>query len=345
MILNNNLFKMRPILIVALLVVSIISGCKARLAFDSITIKTGELVKAGFSVASEFKGKTLILVDRTNCSNDPFRSTNTEPTFLTVKGYLIDYFNSEINARAFYTYTDNLIGSDAFCSNTPFPSPMSKNTVLEFIDNQEAVLLSLEKLTLIEGEDFRDEVESTYDRNNVLLSSRNVRIGRRTISGTMAIKFYNSTGNLLDSTIVTENYMYEVKATNQISAQRQLDQGRELALKNMGIKIGFKLAEVISPYYREVKRYYFAFSRYNTLFDEAYEVIMETNDWVTASHIWKAITESDSKDDDRAKAFFNLGVYYEKEGDYEAAKKMLEQSAAINNEVGGSYLIDLRARY
>lgn len=336
---------MRSIFVITLSLGLIISGCKARLAFDSVTIKTGELIKAQFSVPKEYKGNTLVVVDRTNCSNAPFRTGNTEPTFLAVKGHLIDYFNSEIKAREFYTYTDSLIRSDAFCSNTPFPSPMSRAKVLEFMENQKAVLLSLEKLTIVEGEDFRDEVESTYDRNNVLLSTRNVRIGRRTISGTMAIKFYDSSGNLLDSTIVTDNYMYEVKATSQVGAQRQLNQGRDLALKNFGIRLGFKVAEAISPYYREVQRYYFAFSRYNNMFDEAYELIKETNDWEMASQMWKSITDSDSKDDDRAKAFFNLGVYNEKQGDYESAKKMLEQSAALNNEVGGDYLRDLKARY
>lgn len=332
------------IIFFSLLVLLIISGCKTKRAFDAITIKTGEISKTIIAIPDDFQQKELIILNRTVCSNEPFIIENSDLTKKHVTDNTFEYLLKEIEERAFFSLNQEIKKSSSFCSNTPFPVPLTRKEVQEHAAEKN-IILSIEKIHIVESDNFRNEVESTFDKNNVLLSSRNVIIGKKSISGTAAIKLYDHNSIIMDSLIIAENYWYEVKGTNQLNVQRLLNQGRDLALVNNGKKIGFKIADAVSPYDIEIVRYYFAYSRTNSKFNIAQELISDDGDWQSASFVWQEITESDKDGTDRAKAFFNRGLYHEKNGEFDSAISMLEQATLLNVEVGGDYLSDLKKRY
>lgn len=319
-------------------------SCKLYTAHGRVMVKTGQKSITKIPIPLEYKYKRLVVIDRTDCENEPFRMDNSEPTKLKITSETFKFLKKEINERDFYTFEEDVLKMSSVCSNQPFPAPLSINKVKEYTAG-ENLLLTIEKIDYFESDNFREDVESTYDKNNVLLSRRNVIIGRKLFSAKASIKLYNHGGELMDSLLLTDDYAYEVKGTNQINAQRLMNQGRDLAVENIGKKIGFKIADAVSPYEIEILRYYFANTRYNEKFNIAEDIISEDGDWEAASTLWREVAESEGKADDRAKAYFNLGVFHEKNGRFEEAITSLEKSAALNNEVGGEYLRDLRKRY
>ncbi|MGM0478941.1 MAG: DUF6340 family protein [Bacteroidota bacterium] len=317
-------------------------SCKP--AYDSISIKTNATSETIVAIPQELNQKKLIILDRTVCINEPHATTNNGPTINAIKTEAFSYLKKEIREREFYTYDNSVKASKAVCTNRFFPVPMKKDS-LSAIAAQRNVLLTVENIVYSEKDEFRKDVESTYDKNNVLIRERNVIIGEKKLTAQAALKVYDTLGMLMDSLSLNEQYAYEVKETNKLIAQRSLKKGRELAVENIGKKLGFKIAESISPYYIAITRNYFANSRTNTRFDRAHELIADQDDWYSASIVWGEITQRYEDKTDRAKAYYNLGVFHEKNGDVEKAIQMLEESTALNQEVGGKYLSDLKKRY
>ena len=334
----------KKITIISLLIILTTVGCKIRSAFDSITIETNDRSETTINIPEALKGKEIVVLNRTNCSNSPYNLENNDETKVTIRNNTFDYLKNEIKERNYFSLKSDFIQSDAECSTNIFPESLTNNEVKKHTENQK-LLLTIEKISFNEEDDFRKEVESTYDKNDNLVNSRNVIIGKKNISVNAAIKLYDTTGFLMDSLIISESYTYEVKGDNQLNAKNLLRRGRNLGLVNIGKKLGFAIAEATSPYYLELTRYYFAYARYNSKFNIAQEIIEDEGDWVSASIVWSEIANSDDDATDRAKAYFNLGVYHEKNGEFDTAVKMLQQSALLNPEVGRKYFLDLNARY
>lgn len=334
----------KKITIFSLLIILTTVGCKIRSAFDSITIQTDERSEAKINIPEVLKGKEIVILNRTNCSNSPYNLENEDETKVTISNSTFDYLKTEIKERDYFSLQRDIIRSDAECTTNFFPEPLGSKVIEEHTENQN-LLLTVEKLSFEEDDDFRKEVESTFDKNDNLVSKRNVIIGKKVISAKAAIKLYDTTGLLMDSLILSESYTYEVKGDNQLSAQNLLRRGRSLGLVNIGKKVGFAISEAVSPYYLQLTRYYFAYARYNSKFNVAQEIIEEEGDWMSASIVWTEIANSDDDASDRAKAYFNLAVYHEKNGEFDTAVKMAQQSALLSPQVGREYFLDLNKRY
>jgi hypothetical protein len=319
-------------------ITAVLTSCKS--AFDSISIKTDATSTTLVEIPKEFNQNKLIILDRTDCSNQ----TNNSPTNDIVSREAFKYLKKEIEERDFYTYDQSLTVDQAICTHQFFPVPLERESVLNYTANDN-VLLTVENIVHTETDEFRRDVESTYDENEVLIQERNVIIGQKTMTANAAIKVYDTLGQLMDSLTLNESYSYEVKASNKLSAQISLKKGRDLAVENIGKKLGFEIAESISPYYIKITRYYFAYSRTNSRFNRAQDLISEEGDWYTAGMVWQEITERYEDETDRAKAYFNLGVLHEKNSEFKKAIEMLEKSTALNEEVGGEYFNDLKKRY
>lgn len=334
----------RIILFFTLVFLITLSSCKIRSAYGRVMVKTGQKSKTTITVPLDLKQRRLIVLNRTICSNEPYRSNSTDPTVMKIFGEALEYFNTEIKAREFYVYNDEIVEVNSICNQQIYPEPIAEQSIKEFTAN-ENVLLSIEKMKITESDNFRQDIESTYDKNNVLLSRRNVVIGSKFITVTAAIKLYDIFGNIVDSSMLVDNYTYEVKGSNRLNSQSLLRQGQNLAYENIGKKIGFKIADAISPYEVEILRYYFANTRHNEKFNIAEDIIREEGDWESARIIWNEIAELEDDTEDRAKAYFNLGVYHEKNGSFKEAIEALKKSASLNSEVGSAYLNDLKRRY
>lgn len=320
----------------------VITSCKP--AYDSISIKTDDTSSTLVKIPNAFNQKTLVVVDRTTCSNQRNHAINNPAANDRIKREAFNYLKKEINERDFYDYDQSITVSKAICSHQFFPVPMQHDSVLKYTDNQH-VLLTVENIIHTEKDEYHKDVESTYDKNEILISERNVVIGKKTFTAQAAIKVYDTLGQLMDSLTLNEQYAFEVKATTKLGAQRSLKKGKALAVENIGKALGFKIAESISPYYFTITRYYFANSRTNSRFNRAQELITEEGDWQMAGIVWREITERYEDETDRAKAYYNLGVLQEKNSEFEKAIEMLEKSTALNEEVGREYLNDLKKRY
>lgn len=318
-------------------------SCKS--SFDSIAVETGATSKTLIDIPVEFSQKGFTIVDRTDCTNAPYNEENSDPTKNRITSNAIDYLEKEIKERAFYEYEEQeVIETSAICSNNLFPKPLGFEEVNKYADSNN-VVLTIENIIYSEKDNYRRDVESTYDKNKVLIKERNVVIGEKIVSAQAAIKVYDTLGQMIDSLIVRDVYSYEVKEANKLLAQSSLRKGRNLAIINIGKKIGFQIAESASPYYVTIFRYYYAYSRTNSRFNAAQDIIKDKGDWLSASFVWHQITETEDNDIEKAKAFFNRGVFHEKNGEFELAIKMLEEATLLNEEVGKEYLDDLKNRY
>lgn len=332
----------RAILYCALLTFFAVS-CKS--PYDSISLKTGATSKTLFDIPTEFRQKGITILDRTDCINDPYIEENADATVNTINSSALDYLKKEIKEREFYKYEElELRKEEAVCSNNFFPKPLGTEEVKEY-SNSKNIVLTFENIEYSEKDNYRKDVESTYDKNKVLIKERNVVIGEKNISAEAAIKVYDTLGQLIDSLIIKEKYTYEVKEANRLLAQNSLRKGRNLAVINIGKKIGFEIAEAISPYNITIYRYYYAYSRTNSKFNAAQDIIKDEDDWLSASFVWRQIAETDKDDVERAKAFYNLGLFHEKNGEFDLAINMLEEATLLNEDVGREYLNDLKNRY
>ncbi|MEX1192975.1 MAG: DUF6340 family protein [Brumimicrobium sp.] len=317
-------------------------SCKS--PFDSIAIKTGKTSKTLINVPTDFKQKELIIIDRIDCVNEPFSKDNNDLTKVKITSNVFEYLNKEIEERGFYKHDQEVMKLNSVCANRSSPESLDGNEALKYTNNKN-VLLTVENIVYSEKDNFRQDVESTYDKNKVLIKERNVIIGEKIFTAQASIKVYDTLGKLMDSIVLEEEYSYEVKESNKLTAQMSLKKGRDLAMTNIGKIVGFKIAESVSPYYIDVVRYYYAYSRSNSSFNVAQDIIIDEEDWLSASFVWTEITERSDDEVERAKAYFNRGVYHEKIGEFELAIKMLEESKALNEKVGGEYLEDLKGRY
>jgi tetratricopeptide (TPR) repeat protein len=307
-------------------------------------VKTGRKSFTKITVPNDVKKSRLIVLDQTNC--EELGQLNNEPNkdMTRILDRTFTVFNYEIKEREFYVYEDEIFGLDINCNEQPNQDTLLQQSINEFAANKNVVLL-IENLKFTESDDYRRDIESTFDQNDVLLSRRNIIIGRKVIKSTVKIKLHDIDGELLGSKILSTSYSYEIKAADRLNAISILRQRRRDGLKNLGAKIGFKIADAVSPYDIEILRFYYANTRNNEKFNLAEDIIQEEGDWESARILWTEITELGEDEEDRAKAFFNIGVYHERKGEFKKAVEALQKSASINSEVGSGYYSDLRSRY
>ncbi len=84
---------------------------------------------------------------------------------------------------------------------------------------------------------------------------------------------------------------------------------------------GYTAAQKISPYWEQVSRLYFTNISY--VYKEIEEAIAQ-NDWTTAAKRWKAIYDSQRKDNKtKGRMAYNLALYFEMKNDFEASLSWL----------------------
>ena len=217
-----------------------------------------------------------------------------------------------------------------------FPVSLNEFEVQEHYEG-DYLLASLEIFQIYEKNSFVPERKMQLDENGNEYYIDIVR-GTKILEATTGWRLYNSiTGKIIDEFKNNHTHSFTVEGINQMNAREKMEAQVESAYNNIAKVLGAKYAERISPVKSFVGRNYYAKSK-SCPDLKAARVFTKEDDWETAKTIWKDALQYTSDTKCLAKLHFNLGVYYEKEGDLNKAIEQLELSFSQNQKIAKGYL-------
>lgn len=108
-------------------------------------------------------------------------------------------------------------------------------------------------------------------------------------------------------------------------------------------KNGASTAKKISPYWQEVKRYYYTGTSY--IYKEA-ELAIKNNDWQQAASLWKKIYDGQKKENKaKARMAYNMALYFEYQTDFESALSWLKEAINIFKTKEANYELVVAQEY
>lgn len=248
-------------------------------------------------------------------------------------------FKEEVRKRKFFKVNYITKNAKAVQSDN-FPVALSVDEILEFYEG-EFLLASLEVFQVVEQEQFIEEQKMQLDTNG---NEYYINITRaiKTLSAKSGWRLYNSkNGNIVDEFILNHNHTFEVEGINRQNAIEKIEARIPQAYKDLGSILGFMYAERISPIAIYITRSYYVKSKSCPELKEA-DTFIKLDDWETAKNVWQDGLRMCDKANDIAKLHYNLGIYYERNGDIDNAISQLELSVQNNPEIGTLYLNNLK---
>ncbi len=209
--------------------------------------------------------------------------------------------------------------------------------------NQNQYIMVLKSVILTKTEAYSPTKIKVYSADNYLLRSKDAIKGRAIVKGSATFILYDKSGGFLDSLTVRDQYKFEIVKPDSVLAAKKIKNELPKAYRNLSKMIAFSYADRVVPYERPVKRNFHVRSLTSNLFEKGMEFTRK-EDWKGAFDYWQStlVNKKHMTKADRAKMHFNIGVYYERLGDYENAVDQLEQAFALEPKVAANYLEELR---
>jgi tetratricopeptide (TPR) repeat protein len=308
-------------------------SCKVLPSYRSVNIEAN-MQPAKIQVSNDFKDSELLIVDRTEDAKDNLDNILVRDK-IAFANSVAESFKNEILARKQYDINSDVKKTKSNVTGT-FPSEMNKQ-IAKSLTFGNRLIASIEYININQEDNFYQDWESTYDVNNILINRRSIIIGNKNIKTESGWRLYDTSGRVIDEFVINKDYSFEVKSNNRSSADFKLQNELNKAYKNIAKNVGFVYADRISEYKSYVSRNYYIRSRTSSLFEIAMDYI-DDNDWESATGVWYEIIDMRQNERDVAKAYFNLGVYYEKSKKIDKAIDNVRISAATDNEIGDLYL-------
>lgn len=249
-------------------------------------------------------------------------------------------FKNEVKSRKYFTVSAFTTKNAKAPQTDSFPVPLSVDEILSFYQG-DFLLASLEVFQVVEQEQFFDKQKMQLDTNGNEYYI-NITRGIKTLISKSGWRLYNSkNGNIVDEFILEHNHTFEVEGINRQNAIEKIEARIPQAYKDLGSILGFMYAEHISPISIYVTRSYYVKSKSCPELKSA-DTFIKLDDWETAKNVWQDGLRMCDKATDIAKLRYNLGVYYERNGDIDNAIAQLELSVQNNSSIGANYLNTLK---
>ncbi len=324
------------------ILISFIGSCAVLPSYRSVNIE-GDLRAAKIDVPKGFEQAELLVVNRTNDVNETGDnvSLNTKEKNKLVD-HILNEFQNEVTDRKQLETVKGIKQTKTVISGA-FPRKIN-NEIAKRLTFGRRLIAALEYINVNTEDTYYDDWENTYDVNNILIRRRKIVIGQKNIQAETGWRLYDTAGNVIDEFTINKQYSYQVKAVNRYTAKNKLAYELGVAQRNLGEKIGFQYADRISPYRSYIKRNYYIRSRTANQFEVAMKYI-DNNDWETALGVWQEIIEFRKNEQDVAKAYFNIAVYYEYIKELDKAIQYALLSTQTDSDIGYDYqkaLLDVR---
>lgn len=248
----------------------------------------------------------------------------------------IQSFSNRINELRYY----NCMGGTGMTQKRPegsgFPIPLDYVEIKDAVQG-EYLVVSLEGFDAMEFTSFRNENRMQIDSNGNEYSV-NVTLGELALSGTAYWRMYSSvTAEILNETVISEKLILNVQGINRQNAVEKIVERTPEYYQKLGVILGQRYADRISPRKTYIGRHYYANSRSCSNLKDAVPFV-KANEWESARLIWEEAIDRVQKPKDLAKLYLNMGVYYEQMGDLDKAISQLELAMIENEKRSKGYL-------
>ena len=240
-------------------------------------------------------------------------------------------------------FTDvKYISGNTNSTGTPgrFPAPLSWDTIAKLCrDNNADALFALELLD--------NSSKMTYATHtvNVITSQGKVANTEHQASMVTTVKsgwriYDPAAKKIVDEFVVTSDLNFAGQGISKRAAEAAVE-NREDAVQEVGAKAGHEYAARVTPYRLKVVRTYYTSGNDNFKMAAAKS---KAGDWDGAAAIWQKETANHSKKL-AAKAFYNLAIVSEINGDLKTALQQAQKSYdSDNNALAQDYISILQER-
>lgn len=253
---------------------------------------------------------------------------------------LLSSFRNELSKRNYFKVS-TLNKVDKSDQTDNFPPALIKEELEQFYTGQ-ILVASLEVYQVQELNEYINDRKMQLDPEGNEYYIDIVK-ANKTLQSKSGWRLYNVVdGSVIDEFIIQHDHSYSVEGIDRANATAKMEERVAQAYKDLGTVLGFMYAERMSPVSSYVTRKFYAKSKSCPELKQAADFI-KMNDWVTAKNVWLDGLQMSTNPKDIAKLHYNLGVFYEKEGDLDKAIAELEISVQNNAEIGGTYLSQLKS--
>jgi tetratricopeptide (TPR) repeat protein len=143
-------------------------------------------------------------------------------------------------------------------------------------------------------------------------------------------RIYDQTGKILDEFEERQNLSWTTTGSNALEALGSI-MSRVSYMNELSNKLGGLYADRIAPYWIRVQREYYKKGHHKAL--KIAGRYVATNEWDSAERLYlEVINQSGGVGNDAAKAYYNLGICYEINGELYKAKDCLSKAYAIGGK-------------